>query len=181
MLRNPVSKRIITSVLLGLLALAALAAMTLSPVPRAAKADERNGELHVTKDCSTDTNDAGFYCTIETSNLAELVGARVFYTQAAVGCDTGATSYPCPPTPPATPEGGVIVFDSNVVLYVGTGEWAVGRCTLDLNSNGLCMFSDGTGKFAGFHGRVAVSYTPTAADPYLFSWDGTYSFRRDHD
>jgi hypothetical protein len=173
MLRNLVSKRNVISIALVLVA---LAAVSLALKPRAAQADEQSGELHVTKDCSMDTNDAGFYCTIVTSNLAELVGARVFYTQAAVGCDTGATSYPCPPTPPATPEGGVIPYDANAVLYVGTGEWAVGRCTLDLNSNGLCTFSDGTGKFRGFHGRVDVSYTPTAAYPFLFTWNGTYSF-----
>jgi hypothetical protein len=176
MLRNPISKKNLLLISLGALALAVLAAMTASQMSRAAQADERSGALHVTKDCLAYTNDAGAYCTIVSSNLGELVGAKVFYTQAAVGCDTGAASYPCPPTPPATPEGAVISLDSNVVLYVGTGNWAVGRCTLDLNSSGLCTFSDGTGTLSGFHGRVAVSYTPTAADPGLFTWTGTYSF-----
>lgn len=181
MLRNSVSKKSVISISLGLLAVAVLAAMTLPLMPRAAHAAERNGELHVTKDCSEYTNDAGTYCTIESSNLGELVGAKVFYTQAVVGCDTGATTYPCPSPAPATPEGGYIALDSNVVLYVGTGDWVVGRCTLDLNNSGLCTFSDGTGKFTGFHGRVAVSYTPTAADPYLFTWDGTYRFSPEPD
>jgi hypothetical protein len=167
MLRNSVSKKSVISISLGLLAVAVLAAMTLPLMPRAAHAAERSGELHVTKDCSADTNDAGAYCTIESSNLGELVGAKVFYTQAAL--------------PPATPEGGYIALDSNVVLYVGTGDWVVGRCTLDLNGSGLCMLSDGTGKFTGFHARVAVSYTPTAADPYLFTWDGKYRFSPEPD
>jgi len=182
MLRNPVSKRSLISISLGLLALAVLAAMILPLMPRLAHADERNGELHVTKDCSAYTNDAGTYCTIESSNLGELVGAKVFYTQAVVGCDTGATTYPCPLVPPATPEGAYLSLDSNAVVYVGTGDWVLGRCTLDSTGNsGLCTFSDGTGKFTGFHGRVAVSYTPTATNPYLFTWDGTYSFSRDHE
>src|SRR5580700_917590 len=176
MLQNPVLKKCLILISMGMLALVVLSAMALSTMPKAAQANEGSEELHVTKDCSADTNDAGTYCTIETSNLAEMVGAKVFYTQPAVGCDTGAASYPCPPTPPATPEGAVIALDSNVVLYVGTGDWAVGRCTLDLNSSGLCTFSDGTGTLSGFHGRVAVSYTPTAADPGLFTWTGTYSF-----
>jgi hypothetical protein len=67
--------------------------------------------------------------------------------------------------------------DSSAVLYVGTGNWAVGRCTLDSTGNfGLCTFSDGTGRLAGFHARVDVSST----DGLNYSWNGTYSFSRDH-
>lgn len=74
---------------------------------------------------------------------------------------------------PAAPEAGYVSLDSNAVLVAGTGDWAVGRCTLDITGNrGLCTFSDGTGQFTGFHARVDVSST----DGLNYSWDGTYSF-----
>jgi len=64
-------------------------------------------------------------------------------------------------------------LDSNVVLYVGTGDWAVGRCTLDLGTGlGLCTFSDGTGRLTGFQARVDVTYTGGVN----YRWDGAYSF-----
>jgi hypothetical protein len=177
MLRNPVSKRSVISISLGLLALAVLAAIILPPMPRVVQADERNGELHVTKNCSAYTNDAGSFCTITSSNLPEIeVGSKVLYTQGLVGCDTGGTSYPCP-APVPTPEGGYIAVDSDAVLYVGTGNWAVGRCTLDSTGNfGLCTFSDGTGRLTGFQARVDVSST----DGVNYEWKGTYSFNREH-
>src|ERR1700738_3808372 len=142
MLRNRSSKKSVISISLGLLAV--LAAMTLPMMPRAAQRDERRGELHVTKNCSAYTNDSGSVCTITSSNLAEIeVGSKVLYTQAVVGCDIGGGPYPCL-APLPTPEGGYISFDSNAVLYVGTGDWAVGRCTLDSTGNhGLCTFSGG--------------------------------------
>lgn len=177
MLRNPVSKRTVVSISLFLLALAGLAAMILPSMPRVVHADERNGELHVTKNCSAETNDAGSFCTITSSNLPEIeVGSKVFYTQGLVGCNTGATAYPCPTLPP-TPEGVDIAFDSNAVLYVGKGNWAVGRCTIDATGNfGLCTFSDGTGRLTGFRARVDVSST----DGVNYQWNGPYSFNRDH-
>jgi hypothetical protein len=39
---------------------------------------------------------------------------------------------------------------------------------------GLCTFSDGTGRFAGFNARVQVSPPPDAQDDW--HWEGTYSF-----
>jgi hypothetical protein len=136
--------------------------MTLALRPRAALADEggeRNGHLSVTKECSAYTGAAASFCTITSSNLAEVqVGSKVYYSQAAVD--------------PSAPEGGYVALDSNVVLYVGTGDWAVGRCTLDLTFRGLCTFSNGTGQLTGLHARVDVS--PIGGVDY--SWDGTYSF-----
>jgi hypothetical protein len=70
------------------------------------------------------------------------------------------------------------MLDSNVVLDAGNGDRAVGRCTLDLVSGlGLCTFSDGTGRLAGFHARVDVS----ALGGKQWAWDGTYRFRSEHD
>ena len=118
----------------------------------------RNGRLHVTKECGDYTYAAGSYCTITSSNLAEIkVGSKVFYDQAA-GIPAG-------------------LLDSNVVLDAGEGNRAVGRCTVDLTTFlGLCTFSDGTGQFAGFSARINVSPGDGS-----FHWDGTYKFRPEPD
>jgi hypothetical protein len=133
---------------LGLLLVGALAVM-----PKTARA-ERNEDLHITKECSTDTGLAGGYCTITSSNVAAIpVGATVNYDQAF-----------------NVPVG---MLDSNVLLEVATADWAVGRCTLDgATGAGLCTFSDGVGRLAGFHARVNVSYL---GGPN-FGWVGTYGF-----
>ena len=68
------------------------------------------------------------------------------------------------------------MLDSNILLVVGTGDWAVGRCTLDLETyRGVCTLSDGTGRLAGVHARVDVSYVGGSTG-FGFDWDGTYSF-----
>jgi len=127
--------------------------LTLSLSTGAAAADsERNGQLHVTKECSQDKGAAGDFCTITSSNLAAIkVGSKVYYDQ-ALGIPKG-------------------LLDSNVVLDAGNGNRAVGRCTLDLSTGlGLCTFSDGTGQFTGFRARVDVDCRAGCR------WDGTYSF-----
>jgi hypothetical protein len=115
----------------------------------------RNRELRVTKECSQYTGAAGSFCTITSSNLTKIkVGSKVVYDQAA-GIPTG-------------------MLDSNVVLDAGDGDRAVGRCTLDLATGlGLCTFSDGTGRFTGFHARVDVSHLGGRD----WAWDGTYGFK----
>jgi len=117
---------------------------------------ERDRPLHVTKECSQYTGAAGSFCTITSSNLGRIkVGSRVYYDQAA-----------------GTPAG---LLDSNVVLDAGNGNRAVGRCTLDLTTGlGICTFSDGTGRFAGFNARVQVSPPSGAGDDW--HWEGAYSF-----
>lgn len=125
-------------------------------------AEQRHGRVHIIKECSHYTGGAGSYCTIKSSNVAEVpAGSKVYYTQAAVD--------------PATPQGTNISLDSNVVLFVANGDWAVGRCTLGPTSYGLCTLSDGVGELAGFHARVAVA--PTGGPDY--SWIGTYGFADD--
>lgn len=127
---------------------------TLSLGVTPAFAAPRKGHLLVTKNCADYDGTAGSFCTITSSNVAEIaVGSKVFYDQAA-----------------NTPAG---MLDSNVVLAVSPGNWAVGRCTLELATyRGVCTFSDGTGQLAGFQARVDVS--PTGGLDFL--WDGTYSF-----
>ena len=116
--------------------------------------DARNGQLHMQKDCTGFTGEAGGHCTVTLSNFAKIPeGSRIFYDQ-AIGV-------------PAD------MLDSNIVLDAGGGNRAVGRCTLDLSTGlGLCTLSDGTGQLAGFTARVEVSYRGGT----LWGLNGTYSF-----
>lgn len=153
------SKGLTTIIAPAVVLVAGVAALTLSLSTGAASvsaSSARNGYLHVTKECSAFTGAPGSYCTITSSNLAEIkVGSKVFYDY---------------PIILSTPTG---LMDSDTVLNVGTGDWAVGRCTLDNTTNlGLCTFSDGTGQFAGFNARLNVS----SADGVNYNWNGTYSF-----
>jgi hypothetical protein len=140
--------------------IAGFAALTLALGTGAASvsASEGNRKLHVTKECSQYTGAAGSFCTITSSNLPEIkVGSKVIYDQAA-GISAG-------------------LLDSNVVLDAGNGDRAMGRCTLDFGAaRGLCTFSDGTGRLAGFHARVDVSYLGPD-----WAWNGTYGFNREKD
>ncbi len=120
---------------------------------------DTSGALHLTKECSQYTGQAAGYCTITSSNFAAITpGSKVFYTQ------------------DQTANFAAGFFDTDVVLYAGTGNRAVGHCTLDAASFGLCTFSDGTGVFAGFQARVNVSPFTSAPTEVNYHWDGTYSF-----
>jgi len=112
----------------------------------------RSGSLQVKKDCLDYTGAAGSYCTITESNLKQIeVGSKIVYTQAA-----GATA-----------------LDSEIVLQVGPGNVAFGRCRLEFaTGRGLCTFSGGTGKFTWFSARENVSYLGGTK----WAWDGTFSF-----
>ena len=115
----------------------------------------QNGPLHVVKECSEWQGKAGDFCTITESSLPAITaGTRVYYDQAA-----------------GVPSG---FLDSNVLLYAGANDWAVGRCTVDATDHGLCTFTDGVGQFAGFSARVTVSVADRGL-PY-FDWTGSYSF-----
>jgi hypothetical protein len=140
--------------ILGLLAgVAALASGTNS-----VSASPRSGSLQVDKECSDYQGQPGEFCTITSSSLSEIApGSKVVYTQPA--------NIP------------VNMLDSNVLLDAGDGNRAIGRCTLDFaTGRGLCTFSDGTGRFAGFQARVEVS--PPAFEDDDWHWRGTYGFRK---
>lgn len=127
----------------------------------------QNGQLHIQKDCSDYAIKNLPYCTITVSSLPIQIPPGV------IG-KPGAGSLVVYDQPGNNWAG---MLDSNVVLYIGVGNWATGRCTLNPDGgSGLCTFSDGVGQLAGFTARVEVTYTPSASNPYLFSWDGTYSF-----
>jgi hypothetical protein len=111
----------------------------------------------VTKNCSQYTRLAGGFCTITSSNIAEIeVGSKVIYAIAA----------------------GPTVLDSDVTLDPpGPGNNAAfGHVFLAAAAgHGTVTFSGGTGKFTHFSARVDVT---RIGAPALrnWSWDGTYSF-----
>lgn len=120
---------------------------------------ERTRPLHVTKECLGQAVGPWEFCTIKSSNLGRIRPdlSRVYYVD------------------PPNLELGMGFQDSAVVLDAGDGNRAFGRCSVDFGTGlGLCTFSDGTGKFAGFKARVRVSPPVDAND--FWHWDGTYSF-----
>lgn len=137
-----------------------LAALTLALIPSASASSERedhSGALHVTKDCSQNQGLADQFCTITSSNLSEIkVGSRIVYLEAV-------------PPPYAT-------LDSDIVLVVGAGDFALGHCVLPLATGvGACTLSGGRGDFTEFEARVAV--TRDATNHAVFYWNGTYRFK----
>ena len=148
------SIRTIRRVILGGLCVGAVVSSTGASSVSASSGPGR--PLHVTKECVGGAVGAWEFCTITFSNFGRIkVGSRVYYVD-----------------PPNLPLG---LQDSAVVLDAGGGNRAIGRCTVDYTTGlGLCTFSDGTGRFAGFNARVKVS--PPASEDDDWHWDGTYSF-----
>jgi hypothetical protein len=132
------------------LALARAPSVSASPV----SASPRNGDLHVTEECSQYTGLADSFCTITSSNLPAIaVGSRIVYLQAA-----GATA-----------------VDSDVVLVVGPGDFALGHVVLNrVTHSGVITFSGGTGDLTRFHARIDVTRDPNIA--YGWYWNGDYCF-----
>jgi hypothetical protein len=112
-------------------------------------------ELHLKKECSEYKGLADQHCTITASNLKAIpVGSRVVYLQAP-----GATS-----------------LDSDIVLVVGPGSYALGHVTLDLaTGQGEVTLSGGAGPFASFHAKARVS-PPGGVNGADWAWDGSYRF-----
>jgi len=142
--------------ILPLVPIAALTLVLSAGTASLSASGERSRPLHVTKECVGGAVGAWEFCTVTSSNLGRIkVGARVYYVD-----------------PPNLALG---LQDSAVVLDAGGGNRAVGRCTVDYATGlGLCTFSDGTGRFAGFNARVQV--TPPADENDDWHWEGTYSF-----
>jgi hypothetical protein len=118
----------------------------------------QSGVLAVTKECSAYTGHAGEFCTITSSNIAQIqVGSRIVYNSDAVGTS----------------------LDTDIVLNSPAldTDTANGHCTLSLETGiGECTLSGGTGRFASLEATVAVSHM----DGPNYAWDGTYSFSADH-
>jgi hypothetical protein len=142
--------------ILGLTLVVAMAgAFAVASQARTAHHPARHGALHVTKDCppSQYAGQAGGFCTIMSSDLQAIpAGSRVFYLE-ALGADG--------------------TLDSDLALYAGPGNVAIGHVVLSLTTaTGEITFAGGTGDFRGFRARVDVSF-----DGSLWHWDGTYRFR----
>ena len=125
----------------------------------ATASSSRGGDLHLKKECSHYTGLADSFCTITASNLELIeVGSRVVYLQAP-----GTTS-----------------LDSDIVLVVGPGNYALGHVTLDLaTGQGEVSLSGGAGQFKSFHAKARVS-PPGGVNGADWTWDGRYSFGRRH-
>ena len=141
----------IAAIVLGLFAV---------PGPAAAQ-EKQKGQIHLQKVCpaATFTGAPGSYCTITVSDFV------------AIPANVATVSYD---EPPALPIGALAFLDSKIVIYVGPGNWAADRCTVDYSTgSGLCTVSDGIGTLAGFSARVDVRIDYATGVTY---WDGTYSF-----
>ncbi|MGZ5295581.1 MAG: hypothetical protein ACXWEJ_06885 [Actinomycetota bacterium] len=110
--------------------------------------------LHITKECSGFTGQAGSFCTITGSNLTAIpVGTKVFYT----GPEISDPNF----------------LGSRVVAKVGHGNRAFGFCSAIYQPyHGVCTFWRGVGTLHGFHASVDVTLDADG----VFHWDGTYLF-----
>jgi hypothetical protein len=107
-------------------------------------------EIHVTKDCSQYTGEAGSFCTITSSNLEAIKpGTRVVYAAAAAGTQ----------------------LDCDIDLE---GSGLRGHVVLDLGANtGRVTLTGEAGDQAGFSADTEVTFDGT-----LWHWDGTYATSR---
>jgi len=145
--------------MLGLmLALTVAGAFAVASQARTAHHPPRHGALNATEDCSPPqyAGQAGGFCTIVSSNLQAItVGSRLFALEAP----------------------GAAELDSDLVLYAGPGNEALGHVVLSRTTHtGEITFSGGTGSFRGFHARATVSFVGSVGQ-----WEGTYRFTRDDD
>ncbi len=115
----------------------------------------RGGDLHLKKECPQTTG--VLFCTITASNLELIkVGSRIVYLQTP-----GTTS-----------------LESDIVLVVGRGNYALGHVTLDLlTGQGVVSLSGGAGQFKSFHAKARVS-PPGGVNGPEWAWDGRYRFDR---
>ena len=167
---NLVSKRSVFSISLVLLTLLALTRPLIFRTAAAGNGGERKGDLHITKNCGNRTVRGQCRRLLHNRNL-EPRGDPERLDDLLHPGQRGQL----------TPQSGAISLDSNVVLFVGFGDWAIGRCTLDSRTYpgnyGLCTFSDGVGPLAGFTARVNVTPFENTSSNANYHWDGTYEFR----
>lgn len=113
----------------------------------------RSGTLHVTKECSEYTGEAGSFCTIASSNFDAIpIGSKVVYAKAA------------------TAAGGL---DTDIVVNTPDGDTGFGHVVLDgATQTGTVTLAGGTGRLAILAADLVVA--PLAEPSY--SWDGPYSY-----
>lgn len=110
--------------------------------------------LHIEKECSHYTGAVPSFCTITSSNLAEIpAGTKVFYWGPVI----------------ADPN----FLSSKVVARAGQGNKATGWCAVIQDPyHGVCTFFRGTGTLSGIRASVDVTLDADG----VFHWDGTYLF-----
>ena len=136
------------------LAVALAGAFAIASQGGTAASSSRSRALHVEKVCTPTYNGGpGDYCTITASNLGAIPpDSKVFYFEALVGTE----------------------LDSDVALYAGPGNVALGHVALSLETfTGVITLRGGTGDFKNFRARADVTYD---ADRDVWQWDGTYRF-----
>ena len=143
-----------------ILGFAVVVAVVVAVTPLAS-ATPRNGNLHVTKECSQYQGQAGQFCTIKSSNIPWIkAGMKIVYVDAA-NFDT-------------------LMLDTDVVLSNGQGSAADGHVNLNIATGvGTVTFDGGRGAFKTFHGGATVTVTDRGTSNELWHWDGTYSFGSD--
>jgi hypothetical protein len=112
---------------------------------------QRSGTLHLEKECSEYTGEAGSFCTISASNLEAIpVGSKVVYTEAA------------------TAAGGL---DTDIVVNTPNGDTAHGHVVLDgATQTGTVTLAGSTGELATLAADLVVA--PLTEPSY--GWDGPY-------
>jgi hypothetical protein len=142
--------------IIGLILVAAVAgSVAVASQAGTTTSSSRTRGLHVAKYCTpTYHGMPGEYCTITASNVGAIpAGAKVFYFEGA------------------TADG----LDSDLALYAGPGNVALGHVTLSFTTaTGVITFRGGSGVFRGFRAEADVTYD---AEHDLWHWDGTYRFR----
>lgn len=113
----------------------------------------KSGTLHLTKECSEYTGEAGSFCTIDSSNFDAIpVGSKVVYAEAA------------------TAEGGL---DTDIVVNTPDGDIANGHVVLDgATQTGTVTLAGGTGELEKLEAQLVVAPLETPS----YSWDGPYSY-----
>ena len=116
-------------------------------------ASGESGTLHVTKECSEYSGQAGAFCTITFSNFDAIpAGSKIVYKDADAA-DGGS--------------------DTDLVINTPNGDTANGHVVLDgKTQTGTVTLKGGTGKLAKLAADLKVA--PLAAPNY--SWDGPYSY-----
>ena len=113
----------------------------------------QTGVMHVTKECSEYTGEAGSFCTIDSSDFDGIpVGSKVVYAE------------------PVNASGGL---DTDIEVKTPGGDSINGHVVLDgATQTGTVTLAGGTGELAGLSAELVVA--PMGEPSY--SWDGSYSY-----
>jgi predicted ester cyclase len=125
----------------------------LQAAPSMSTGAPRSGTLHMTKECSEYTGEAGSFCTIVSSNVEAIpIGSIIVYAEAV------------------TAAGGA---DTDFVINTPNGDTAYGHVVLDgATQTGTVTLAGGTGELTQLAADLVVA--PLAEPTY--SWDGPYSY-----